>query len=386
MLATSSSSKVVIPPDFKFTLPPRKRARTKEEKEQRRIERVLRNRKAAYASREKKRRYIKFLEKRSKIMENIMGKLENRLETIFKDDKTGLTLVSDYRDCLKLEKEENEKYNREKHNNEKNTLSLYEQHILKGNEDEDKTEHATANSESELENRNNEERFNESKYSIDSSTANTLDQIKKEVDDSFVFPCSFNKEQDIPQQNAFPDMKKPVWPSSTNFQNLYDPNIFPQTNNKINTNMNISPASSISSISSFQVQNGGFQNEFWNPNWLLLQQKTQSRIQNVLPNYYTNNMNNTMLMNTSISSDVPDSPAEFNLTPVSASSSPTEISQSNEDISSMSIQKDIPFEEQPTVSFGENIINLQPNHQRRFSFSELGNINFQQMMSSNGTF
>lgn len=51
-----------IPSDFKTSLPPRKRAKTKEEKEQRRIERILRNRKAAHASREKKRKHVEFLE------------------------------------------------------------------------------------------------------------------------------------------------------------------------------------------------------------------------------------------------------------------------------------------------------------------------------------
>jgi transcriptional activator HAC1 len=55
-------TEVDIPSNFKTTLPPRKRAKTKEEKEQRRIERILRNRKAAHASREKKRKHVEFLE------------------------------------------------------------------------------------------------------------------------------------------------------------------------------------------------------------------------------------------------------------------------------------------------------------------------------------
>lgn len=46
------------------TLPPRKRAKTKDEKEQRRIERIMRNRQAAHASREKKRRHVEELEKK----------------------------------------------------------------------------------------------------------------------------------------------------------------------------------------------------------------------------------------------------------------------------------------------------------------------------------
>ncbi|GMM33865.1 transcription factor [Saccharomycopsis crataegensis] len=49
-------------PNITSTLPPRKRAKTQEEKEQRRIERILRNRRAAHASREKKRKHVEFLE------------------------------------------------------------------------------------------------------------------------------------------------------------------------------------------------------------------------------------------------------------------------------------------------------------------------------------
>lgn len=48
--------------EFKTVLPPRKRAKTSEEKEQRRIERILRNRRAAHQSREKKRKYVEYLE------------------------------------------------------------------------------------------------------------------------------------------------------------------------------------------------------------------------------------------------------------------------------------------------------------------------------------
>ncbi|QFZ28489.1 putative transcriptional activator [Clavispora lusitaniae] len=47
---------------FKSSLPPRKRAKTQEEKEQRRVERILRNRRAAHASREKKRKHVEYLE------------------------------------------------------------------------------------------------------------------------------------------------------------------------------------------------------------------------------------------------------------------------------------------------------------------------------------
>lgn len=48
--------------NFKTSLPPRKRAKTQEEKEQRRVERILRNRRAAHASREKKRKHVEYLE------------------------------------------------------------------------------------------------------------------------------------------------------------------------------------------------------------------------------------------------------------------------------------------------------------------------------------
>ncbi|GAV27857.1 hypothetical protein PMKS-001325 [Pichia membranifaciens] len=50
-------------------LPPRKRARTEAEKEQRRVERIIRNRKAAHASREKKRRHVEQLESYVKVLE-----------------------------------------------------------------------------------------------------------------------------------------------------------------------------------------------------------------------------------------------------------------------------------------------------------------------------
>ncbi|GMM35190.1 hypothetical protein DASC09_025150 [Saccharomycopsis crataegensis] len=73
VLPASSTDKLPSPADefpletptngtFTSTLPPRKRARTKEEKEQRRIERILRNRRAAHLSREKKKKYIELLE------------------------------------------------------------------------------------------------------------------------------------------------------------------------------------------------------------------------------------------------------------------------------------------------------------------------------------
>ena len=53
----------------KTNLPPRKRAKTEDEKEQRRVERVLRNRRAAQSSRERKRMEVEMLERRNKDLE-----------------------------------------------------------------------------------------------------------------------------------------------------------------------------------------------------------------------------------------------------------------------------------------------------------------------------
>ncbi|KAL2136533.1 hypothetical protein VTI74DRAFT_3078 [Chaetomium olivicolor] len=56
-------------PEPKTNLPPRKRAKTEDEKEQRRVERVLRNRRAAQSSRERKRLEVEGLERRNKELE-----------------------------------------------------------------------------------------------------------------------------------------------------------------------------------------------------------------------------------------------------------------------------------------------------------------------------
>ncbi|KAF5577920.1 transcriptional activator hac1 [Fusarium pseudoanthophilum] len=53
-------------PEPKTNLPPRKRAKTADEKEQRRVERVLRNRRAAQSSRERKRLEVEQLEQKNK--------------------------------------------------------------------------------------------------------------------------------------------------------------------------------------------------------------------------------------------------------------------------------------------------------------------------------
>lgn len=59
-------------PEPKTNLPPRKRAKTEDEKEQRRVERVLRNRRAAQSSRERKRLEVEALEQRNKELETLL--------------------------------------------------------------------------------------------------------------------------------------------------------------------------------------------------------------------------------------------------------------------------------------------------------------------------
>ncbi|KAH6956389.1 transcriptional activator hac1 [Fusarium avenaceum] len=63
-------------PEPKTSLPPRKRAKTDDEKEQRRVERVLRNRRAAQSSRERKRQEVEALEKRNQELEAAYKKLQ----------------------------------------------------------------------------------------------------------------------------------------------------------------------------------------------------------------------------------------------------------------------------------------------------------------------
>uniref|UniRef100_A0A1Y1K7N4 BZIP domain-containing protein n=1 Tax=Photinus pyralis TaxID=7054 RepID=A0A1Y1K7N4_PHOPY len=60
-------------PEPKTNLPPRKRAKTEDEKEQRRVERVLRNRRAAQSSRERKRLEVEALELRNKELEEMLN-------------------------------------------------------------------------------------------------------------------------------------------------------------------------------------------------------------------------------------------------------------------------------------------------------------------------
>ncbi|RDL41639.1 Uncharacterized protein BP5553_01618 [Venustampulla echinocandica] len=66
-------------PEPKTNLPPRKRAKTEDEKEQRRVERVLRNRRAAQSSRERKRQEVEALEAEKHAIERRNQDLEMRL-------------------------------------------------------------------------------------------------------------------------------------------------------------------------------------------------------------------------------------------------------------------------------------------------------------------
>ncbi|KAH6884065.1 transcriptional activator hac1 [Thelonectria olida] len=72
-------------PEPKTNLPPRKRAKTDDEKEQRRVERVLRNRRAAQSSRERKRLEVEALEQDNKDLKALLAKTQ----------KTNLLLVAE---------------------------------------------------------------------------------------------------------------------------------------------------------------------------------------------------------------------------------------------------------------------------------------------------
>ncbi|CCC08668.1 unnamed protein product [Sordaria macrospora k-hell] len=69
-------------PEPKTNLPPRKRAKTEDEKEQRRVERVLRNRRAAQSSRERKRLEVEGLEKRNKELEALLMQAQQINQTL----------------------------------------------------------------------------------------------------------------------------------------------------------------------------------------------------------------------------------------------------------------------------------------------------------------
>ncbi|KAK3331304.1 hypothetical protein B0H66DRAFT_95043 [Apodospora peruviana] len=72
-------------PEPKTNLPPRKRAKTEDEKEQRRVERVLRNRRAAQSSRERKRQEVEGLEQRTKQLEELLRQSEARNQALLNE-------------------------------------------------------------------------------------------------------------------------------------------------------------------------------------------------------------------------------------------------------------------------------------------------------------
>lgn len=74
-------------PEFKVVLPPRKRAKTAEEKEQRKNERVIRNRKAADKSRQRQKAAVAELENKTKGMEAELAQL--RAKVAFFESKYG---------------------------------------------------------------------------------------------------------------------------------------------------------------------------------------------------------------------------------------------------------------------------------------------------------
>ncbi|TLD18410.1 hypothetical protein PspLS_10206 [Pyricularia sp. CBS 133598] len=72
-------------PEPKTNLPPRKRAKTEDEKEQRRVERVLRNRRAAQSSRERKRQEVEALEQRNAALEQQLLHFQKLTQTMYQE-------------------------------------------------------------------------------------------------------------------------------------------------------------------------------------------------------------------------------------------------------------------------------------------------------------
>ncbi|KAG0137787.1 hypothetical protein HOY82DRAFT_647212 [Tuber indicum] len=70
------------------TLPPRKRAKTDEEKEQRRIERILRNRAAARSSRQRKEKQVEALEEERKGLAESNASMRDRLAAVEQSNKS----------------------------------------------------------------------------------------------------------------------------------------------------------------------------------------------------------------------------------------------------------------------------------------------------------
>ena len=74
----------------------RKRAKTEDEKEQRRVERVLRNRRAAQSSRERKRQEVEALEQRNAALESALHNQQKQNlaeETAFNVTKDGRSIL-----------------------------------------------------------------------------------------------------------------------------------------------------------------------------------------------------------------------------------------------------------------------------------------------------
>ena len=80
-------------PDFKVVLPPRKRAKTAEEKEQRKNERVIRNRKAADKSRQRQKAAVAELEVKTNDMETELAQL--RAKVAYFESKYGTVKDTD---------------------------------------------------------------------------------------------------------------------------------------------------------------------------------------------------------------------------------------------------------------------------------------------------
>ncbi|XBW38233.1 hypothetical protein QEN19_003822 [Hanseniaspora menglaensis] len=74
-MASNSSDTINQDPSSNSQLQPRKRAKTSEEKEQRRMERILRNRRAAHKSRERKRFYLNLYQEKSEKYDVLFKKL-----------------------------------------------------------------------------------------------------------------------------------------------------------------------------------------------------------------------------------------------------------------------------------------------------------------------
>ncbi|KAB5559682.1 basic region leucine zipper [Coniochaeta sp. 2T2.1] len=86
-------------PEPKTNLPPRKRAKTEDEKEQRRVERVLRNRRAAQSSRERKRQEVEALEKTNQELRDQLAQANRIIQQLVQ--KVGETPSSTTLDALR---------------------------------------------------------------------------------------------------------------------------------------------------------------------------------------------------------------------------------------------------------------------------------------------